>query len=71
MNNKFFKYNIFLAISIGLSITWFLHEFEKNNNFLLVHEHEEYILFKDNINLQFSSSSNSHTNNLKKININR
>jgi len=49
----------------------FLHEFEKNNNFLLVHEHEEYILFKDNINLQFSSSSNSHTNNLKKININR
>jgi hypothetical protein len=59
MNNKFFKYNIFLAIGIGLSITLFLHEFEKNNNFLLVQEHEEYIPIIDNINLQSSSSSNS------------
>jgi plastocyanin len=67
MNNKFFKYNIFLAIGIGLSITLFLHEFEKNNNFLLAQEHEEYTPFIDNINLQSSSSSNSQTDNLKKL----
>ncbi len=32
MNNRFFKYTIFLAVSIGLSTTLFLMEFEKNNN---------------------------------------
>jgi plastocyanin len=66
MNNRFFKYTIFLAVGIGLSTTLFLMEFEKNNNnFLLAQEQEKSINYINNKNLQPSSTItiNSHTNN--------
>ena len=67
MNNRFFKYTIFLAVSIGLSTTLFLMEFEKNNNFLLAQEQEKPSNYINNKNLQSSSTIiNSHTNNNSK-----
>jgi hypothetical protein len=69
MNNRFFKNSIFLAEGIGLSITLFLLEFEKNNNFLLAQEQERSINYINNKNLQSSSTVNSHINNFKKIDI--
>jgi plastocyanin len=66
MNNRFFKYSIFLVIGIGLSITLLLLEFEKNNNFLLAQEQEKSMNYINNNNLQYSSTINSHTNNFKK-----
>ena len=65
MNNRFFKYTIFLAVGIGLSTTLFLMEFEKNNNkFLLAQEQEKLSNYINNKNLQSSSTIiNSHTNN--------
>ncbi len=66
MNNRFFKYTIFLAVGIGLSTTLFLMEFEKNNNFLLAQEQEKPSNYINNKNLQSSSTIiNSHTNNFK------
>jgi len=59
MNNRFFKYTIFLAVGIGLSTTLFLMEFEKNNNFLLVQEQEKpsnYINNKISNPVQLSST---------------
>jgi plastocyanin len=66
MSKRFFKYAIFLAVGIGLSITLLLLEFEKNNNFLLAQEQEKPIHSMNNKNLQSSSTINSHTNNFKK-----
>ena len=66
MNNRFFKYSIFLVVGIGLSITLLLLEFEKNNNFLLAQEQERSINYINNKNLQSSSIVNSHINNFKK-----
>ena len=66
MNNRFFKYSIFLAVGIGLSITLLLLEFEKNNNFLLAQEQERSINYINNKNLQSSSTINIHINNFKK-----
>ncbi len=67
MNNRFFKYTIFLAVSIGLSTTLFLMEFEKNNNnnFLLAQEQEKPSNYINNKNLQSSPTItiNSNTNN--------
>ena len=66
MNNRFFKYSIFLAIGIGLSITLFLLEFENNNNFLLAQEQEKSMNYINNKNFHYSSTINSLTNNFKK-----
>lgn len=66
MNNRFFKYSIFLAIGIGLSITLLLLELEKNNNFLLAQEQEKPINYISSKTLQSSSTIDSHTNNFKK-----
>jgi plastocyanin len=67
MNNRFFKYTIFLAVGIVLSTTLFLIEFEKNNNnFLLAQEQEKPSNSINNENLQSSSTIiNSHTNKFK------
>ena len=65
MNNRYFKYSIFLAIGIGVSIT-FLLDFVKNNKFLLAQELEKSMNYINNKNLQYSSTINSHTNNVKK-----
>ena len=61
MNNRFFKYTIFLAVSIGLSTTLFLMEFEKNNNnnFLLAQEQEKSSNYINNKNLQSSPTITS------------
>ena len=66
MNNRFFKYSIFLVIGIILSITLFLLEYEKNDTFLLAQEQEKSINYLNNKNLQSSSTINSHTDNFKK-----
>jgi len=66
MNNRYFKYSIFLAIGIGVYIN-FLLEFENNNKFLLAHEQEKSMNYINNKNLQYSSTINSHTNNVKKL----
>ena len=66
MNNRFFKYSIFLSVSIGLSIGLLLLGFEKNNNFLLAQEQEKPINYITNKNHQSSSTINSYTNNFKK-----
>lgn len=66
MNNRFLKYSIFLAVAIGLSITLFLLEFEKNNNFLLAQEQGKSINYINNKNLQSSSTINSYTDNFNK-----
>ena len=51
INNRFFKYTIFLAVSIGLSTALFLMEFEKNNNFLLAQEQKKSSNYTNNKNL--------------------
>jgi hypothetical protein len=66
MNNRFLKYSIFLEVAIGLSITLFLLEFEKNNNFLLAQEQGKSINYINNKNLQSSSTINSYTDNFNK-----
>ena len=66
MNNTYFKYSIFLAIGIGVYIN-FLLEFENNNKFLLAQEQEKSMNYINNKNLQYSSTINSHTNNVKKL----
>ena len=66
MKTGFFKYSIFLAVGIGLSITLYLLEIEKNNSFLLAQESGKSINYIDNKNLQSSSTINSYTDNFNK-----
>lgn len=65
MNNRVLKFSIFLVVGIIFSIT-FLLEFENNNKFLLAQEQEKSMNYINNKNLQYSSTINSHTNNVKK-----
>ena len=66
MNTRLFKYSIFLAIGITLSITLLLSEFEKNNNILMAQEEVKSINSINNKNLQSRSTFNSDTENFKK-----
>jgi plastocyanin len=68
MNIRLYKYSIFLAIGVTLSITLHLSEYEKNNNNIMAQEGEEVksINSINNKNLQSSSTFNSDTENFKK-----
>jgi hypothetical protein len=66
MNNRFFKFNMFLAVGMGLSLTLFLLEIENDNSFLLAQEHGKSINSLNNKNLQSSSTINSYTDNFNK-----
>ena len=65
MNNRILKFSIFLVVGIIFCIT-FLLEFENNNKFLFPQEQEKSMNYINNKNLQYSSTINSHTNNVKK-----
>ena len=66
MNNRVLKFSIFLVVGIGDILITFLLEFENNNKFLLAQEQEKSMNYINNKNLQYSSTINSHTNNVKK-----
>ena len=68
MHNRFYKYNIFLTVIVGLSITFFMLEIEKDNNLLLGEEYEKSTIYKNNNNnnLQSTSTAIDYENNLNK-----
>jgi hypothetical protein len=68
MNNNDLKLSSFLVISITLSITLLLSEFEHNNNILMAQGEEVKSInsIHNNNLLQSDSSFNSNTENFKK-----